>query len=402
MSVEPGVPGKSPGDDGWSSAVPDEVWEQFARDHEGAIRASAPKEPSARARQVTARLREQDEAAAAAAARKGLFRRGRSKSNPPAQPDGWRTGPAWQETNGRADRKRKILACIGVLAAVGATVLVLNPHLVLGRTTGSAVPTPLPPETARPTAAPSAPSDTAPSLDRPFAGSPAEQYADGAAGIVLPDAAPVGSASKDEVASALARTKDFLVAANLDPGTLRGERPARAVELLDPLQDDVYALATTALGRPTREQDPLLLLSRFDPGETRPVGGTVKTRGRMTVGPGADGVPTIHADYTFVYALTKKAPDSREIARTVVRRVLDIEIPDPGRYRVTPGRLVVRSHKADFANSACGVHDGFLHPEFGPGSDSGPQPSGPAVDPYDRSRELGEAKREECGTVTRT
>ncbi|MGW4992117.1 hypothetical protein ACWEQ3_31420, partial [Streptomyces mirabilis] len=65
-------------------SVPDDVWERFARDTERDIRSSAPKEPSARARMVTERLRQKDA--------KG------------AQPEGWRTGPAWREMDGRAAR----------------------------------------------------------------------------------------------------------------------------------------------------------------------------------------------------------------------------------------------------------------------------------------------------------
>ena len=54
MTVEP------PPADGQSS-IPDEVWEQFLNDTEGRIRASAPREPSARARVVAARLRRRAE-----------------------------------------------------------------------------------------------------------------------------------------------------------------------------------------------------------------------------------------------------------------------------------------------------------------------------------------------------
>jgi hypothetical protein len=67
------MPVQPPLDDDEPPAVPEEVWELFLTDSEPRIRATAPKEPSARARVVAQRLREQEEFAATATAR----RRGR-------------------------------------------------------------------------------------------------------------------------------------------------------------------------------------------------------------------------------------------------------------------------------------------------------------------------------------
>ncbi|MGB8944757.1 MAG: hypothetical protein WCD21_31675, partial [Streptomyces sp.] len=50
--------------DGAAGGMPDDVWERFERDSLRDIRASAPKEPSARARMVAERLRRLDEEAA--------------------------------------------------------------------------------------------------------------------------------------------------------------------------------------------------------------------------------------------------------------------------------------------------------------------------------------------------
>ncbi|TJZ99893.1 hypothetical protein FCI23_44130 [Actinacidiphila oryziradicis] len=49
---------------GEQPSLPDDVWEEFVHDTEASIRDSAPKEPSARARMVTERLRQQDQATA--------------------------------------------------------------------------------------------------------------------------------------------------------------------------------------------------------------------------------------------------------------------------------------------------------------------------------------------------
>ncbi|WP_332112941.1 hypothetical protein [Streptomyces sp. ActVer] len=108
------------------------------------------------------------------------------------------------------------------------------------------------------------------------------------------------------------------------------------------------------------------------------------------------------ADYTFVYALAPADPDSTEVSRTIVRRVLDLELVNPAKYEVTPGRLSVNRYDQDLANSACDVYDGFLHPQFDSADPTGAPPSGPTTDPYDRSRDIGKSGTEECGTVSRT
>ncbi|MFD5476158.1 hypothetical protein [Streptomyces hawaiiensis] len=378
---------EKPSDDQPSaSEIPDDVWEQFTRDTERDIRSSAPKEPSARARMVSERLREQD-------ARGEL-------------PPGWRTGPAWQEMNGRAARRRKLWAVLGVPVAVAVALVALKPSLLPGDPFGAgesqaAEASPLPDETAAPTAAPGASDPEQPTLDRPFAGSPALRWADGETGIVLPDAEAVGPVSKDRVAQALKLTKKLLVGANLDPKTVRGARPAAALSVLDPQQPELLDELDTGLRSPSRKHDPVTLFSRFDPDEVRPVGDVIKTRGRMTFKKGSHGGVAVRADYTFVYPVVR-ADGPTEVTRTIVRRVLDVELADPARYQVTPGRLLLLNYDQEIGNSSCFVYDGYLHPEFSSSTSAGPSPSGPATDPYDRSKGIEHGGGDDCGTVTRT
>ncbi|MFD5833264.1 hypothetical protein ACFWHV_06780 [Streptomyces collinus] len=382
-----------------ASEIPDDVWEQFTRDTERDIRSSAPKEPSARARMVTERLREQDA-------------RGET-------PPGWRTGPAmgvppgraksraWgKEMNGRAARRRKLWAFIGVPLAAAVALVALKPSLLPGDPfgtgeSGAAEASPLPDETAAPTAAPGASDPETPTLDRPFAGSPAERWADGEAGIVLPQAKAVGAVSEGRVEEALKLTKKLLVGANLDPKTVRGARPTAALSVLDPKQPELLDDLDTGLRSPSDKHDPVTLFSRFDPDEVRPAGDVIKTRGRMTFRKGTQGGVAVRADYTFVYPVVR-ADGPIEVARTIVRRVLDVELADPGRYEVTPGRLLLMNYDQEIGNSSCFIDDGYLHPEFPSSKSAGPDPSGPATDPYDRSRELERGDGGDCGTVTRT
>ncbi|KAB1988690.1 hypothetical protein [Streptomyces triticiradicis] len=384
--------------------VPDDVWERFARDSERDIRASAPKEPSARARMVTERLRLQDEREAEQAARRG-FRKKEARSA--AGPEGWRTNPARRAAEGRAARRRKLWAVLGVPLAVVVAVVAMKPSLLPGglfdRSGGSASAGPeLPAETATPTAPPSAQASQKPTRERPFAGSPAERWADGADAIVVPKATRVGVLTKDQVATALRGTKDLLVGANLDPATLRGERPAAAIAVLDPKQPHMIDGVDRKLRAPDEKHDPLTLFSRFDPREVHLVGNVVKTRGRITFEAGKDGSVAIHADYTFVYPVSSAKGNADEVTRTIVRRVLDVDFLNPRKFRVTPGKVTVRRYDQEIGNSACYVHDGFLHPLFDSTAPTSASPTGPAVDPYDRSRDLRDSPTGDCGTLSRT
>lgn len=363
--------------------IPDDVWEKFTRDSERDIRDSAPKEPSARAREVTERLRRNE-------ARGEL-------------PEGWRTGPAWQEKKSR----RGLWGVLGVAVAVAVAVVAVKPSLVPGdpfggesSDAGGGVASALPVETAAPTAAPSAEAPEIPTLDDPFAGSPAKRWADGAAGIVVPKAKAVGGGSAAKTRQVLELTKKLLVESNLAPGTLRGERPTAALDVLDPVQKDVRGLLVTGLSKPDKKHDPLWMFTRFDPKEVRPVGDVVKTRGRMTFKAGDDGWVVVHADYTFVYPVVQ-TNGSTEVTRTIIRRVLDVDIPDPAKYRVTPGKLNVVNWDQDINNSACDVYDGYLHPDFASSEPTGATPTGPTTDPYDRSETLDPKRDGGCGTVSR-
>ncbi|NEC91837.1 hypothetical protein [Streptomyces sp. SID12501] len=368
-------------------SVPDDIWEKFTRDTERDIRASAQKEPSARARMVTERLRRQEA-------------RGE-------QPAGWRTGPAWQEMDGRAARRRRRWALVGVPLAIAVAVVAMKPSLLPGDPFGSALSggtsdaSPLAEETAAPSAAPSAVDPDVPTLARPFAGSPAEQYSDGAAGIVLPPAKAVGSLPKAQVQRALRQTRQLLIDANLDPATLRGERPEAVLKVIDPLQKDFLGELNTALSRPDEKHDPLWMFSRFDPAEVRLTGRVIKTRGRMTFEAGKRGTVVVHADYTFVYPLVQAHSGATEVARTIVRRVLDVELYDPAKYQVTPGKISVVRYDSALGNSDCDVVDGYLHPHFASDTDApGADPTGPTTDPYDRSGDVRDGGG--CGTVTRS
>lgn len=382
--------GHRPGsDEGAQSPSPifDDEWQKFVQDSERDIRASAPKEPSARARMVTERLRQQE-------ARGEL-------------PPGWRTGPAWQEMNGRTGRRRRLWAVLGVTLAVAVAVVAIRPSLIPGDPFGAAADAeavdsspPLPAETAAPTAPPSAAADT-PTRARPFAGSPAARWAVGADAIEVPKTEAVGGVSAARIEKGLGMTKDFLVAANLDRDVLYGAEPRKALALIDPLQKDYLADLRSALRHPTVKNDPTWTFTRFDRDKVELVGTEIRVRGRMTVEPGDDpSQARIRADYTFVYPLAKAGGGS-EVARTIVRRVVEVDVLDLARFQGTEGHIWVYDVNGEISNDNCRDGDGLIQPLFQADLYASPEPSGEVVDPYDRGRELNRAEGD-CGTVSRT
>ncbi|APU41689.1 MULTISPECIES: hypothetical protein [unclassified Streptomyces] len=363
--------------------VSDEEWSRFMEQAaQGA--GDAPKEPSARARMVTERLR----------ATQGQ------------EPPGWRTGPARREPR----RLGRLKAAAAVAAIAALALVAVRPELVIDRVTGKAQAReeaakagPLPAESTRPTAAPPSLPPDQPTLSEPFRGSPALQWADGAAGIEIPEATAVNGVSRELVAQGLERTKQFLVLANLDPATLRGERPTAALQMIDPGQRQMVDLLEGALARPGRDADPLQVFTRADPAQVRLVGDVVKVRGRMTVEPGeSPGQVDIMTDYTFVYPLAQAKSGAEEVSRTIVRRQMEFTFADPRKWRVEAGMMQIGPYTYDIANSECFVHDGYLHPMFRDAPADGPVPSGPPRDPYDRSQALQQHEEEGCGTVSRT
>ncbi|WP_406199866.1 hypothetical protein OH807_18045 [Kitasatospora sp. NBC_01560] len=301
------------------------------------------------------------------------------------------------------------------------------------------------PETARPTTAPPRVDPQQPTVDHPWAGSPAEGWPTtmDAFDLTAP-AGAIGVFTAEQVAAQVKLVKEYLAAANLDPKAVAGGTPEAALALLDREEQDN---ARAALTKPSTENDPTAWFSRFDPRDAIPVSDTVRMQGLITVeGDGDKGV-LVHTDFTYVYAL-RPGPEAGKRAatpqpatprptatpppagdgggprpvgwtvpaadvagdtwttRTIVRRVDTFRFYDPARYRVSPKKLVFGKSQSDVGNSACASSDGFYHPQFDqfatrlPGAPAEPQPTGPATDPYDRTKDLTDGNQE-CGTISR-
>ncbi|MFH9298696.1 hypothetical protein [Streptomyces sp. NPDC017520] len=361
------------------ASIPDEEWERFLREAEAGGR-EAPEEPSARARMVARRLQEES-----------------------GRPEGWRTYTPARRRGGRG------WAVLGLAAAVAVVVVAVGPWGIGSWFDGGdgASVTPLAAESERPTGAPAQEAaDRPPTLAEPFRGSPAARWSDGPAGIHLPEARATGWMSRAEVADALARTRDFLAASSLDPAVLRGERPTEAIALINPHQADVRSFLKKALRAPDRENDPLLLFSRFRSADVRPAGDVVKTRGRVTFQEGERGAVRVSTDVTYVYPVVRAEGDSDEVARTIVRREVVMSWDDPAKVVIEPGTFSLVSYKVDTTNGGCDTLTGYLTPEFLAERTAAEARDGAGVDPYDRSTSMEERMRESdeegCGTATRS
>lgn len=379
----PGGTGRAEGENGVSedgASIPDEEWERFLRESEAGAR-DAPQEPSARARMVTRRLLDEKE-----------------------RPDAWRSyRPAPRTRN-------KAWPVLGLLLVVALAVVAVAPGRVLdwfsGGSGGGAA-QPLAEESERPSEPPATDAATElPTLDAPFRGSPAARWSDGAAGIHLPEAQATGWMTKDQVARALDKSLDFLVASSLDPAVLRGARPTAALAMINPQQTDVQDFLATAFRAPDRDHDPLLLFSRFTASRVRPAGDVVKTRGRITFAEGKLGALEVTTDVTYVYPVVRAAAGSEEVARTIVRRETVLSWDDPAKVRITPGTFSLRSYFMDSTNGGCENSTGYFVPSFAAERAATDPGDGPEVDPYDRSTPMGPGTRSggdaTCGRATRT
>ncbi|MFD5726685.1 hypothetical protein ACFWMT_11345 [Streptomyces sp. NPDC058368] len=343
------------------SSIPDEEWERFLREAEAGT-PGAPEEPSARARMVTQRLREET-----------------------GPPPGWRTHQPPR-------RRGRIWYVVGLVVVVALFVVALVPGRAAGWLGfpgggGSTAATP-----GRPT------------LDDPFKGSPAEHWAAGTAGITMPSARATGWMSEKQVSDALDSSLAFLSDAGLDPAVLRGERPVKAIAALNTKQPGIKEYLTTSFDTPSRTNDPLLLFSRFDPSYARLAGDVIKTRGALTYREGEAGAVEVTADVTFVYAVVRASGGSDEVARTIARREIVMSWDDPDKVIGTPGTFALTSYRLDAANGGCENTTGYFRPEFE--KEPGPSDGATRVDPYERGTSMDErmADRDaaDCDTATRT
>ncbi|MFE3448143.1 hypothetical protein ACFXJ8_04330 [Nonomuraea sp. NPDC059194] len=300
----------------------------------------------------------------------------------------------------RARRRRwpAVWAVVAVVVVAGA-VVTTRPDLLSGISPAVRQASPAAEETSpvlaeteptteetEPTPGETRPAPVASGNVGPFDGSPAERYAEGAAGIVLPQARAMGGLSKKAIAKGLQQAKALLAAAFLDRATLMGGRPEAYIAALDPAQRAEFRAnldVRTKNGHHSRD-----MLASFAPGTAELVTDVIKTTGRITLADDPDGV-TVKVNQLFVYAIQRPgAPD------TAMRLVVHAK----GEVLLRRDVVWSRVYQDGATPARCDVNDGFIHAFYADSPpDTTPRESGGPSDPYDLSEQSGRKRAEaEC------
>jgi hypothetical protein len=308
----------------------------------------------------------------------GSTRKGRRLREPVLGPgrtrDPWRPGSLPARRGGYAWRLMTVLIVIVILGAAGYGFARLDQRQHANSLT------PL-------TNVPKPPGQTSPTLAEPFLGSPAQHYADGAAGIVIPVAQPVGSYSAAQVAAAYQTAKAMLVAAELDLPTLRGGAPDAFASLLIPEERSDFTEGLNKTGRDAQgnQNSTRAWVTSFAAG-TQLVGNVIKVHGTMQAATATNNriaVLQIRADYLFVYPVERSGHPST-LMRIVQRVAVDVDFgtyTDPGGslqpwWQLTGGGA---------AGARCDINDGYVHPQFPNAAPDKVKPTGTPEDPYNMS-----------------
>ncbi|HXT89408.1 MAG TPA: hypothetical protein VN714_09125 [Trebonia sp.] len=243
---------------------------------------------------------------------------------------------------------------------------------------------------------------TGPPAD-PFAGTPAEHWTDGAAGIVLPPARPAGSFTTAQVKLAYEWTRKMLIAGELDKTTLDGGTPSAFADLLTS-GDRKWFLDNLNLKGKDKNGTPLSSRAEvvsFAPGSVQFVTNVIRVHGTMSAQASSyKGVKVldVRVNYLFTYAV--EPPHHPEQWMRLVSEtgwLLQFGSWQGAATTFEPWFSITDS--AGIAGNSCGNTDGFVHP-FWPGvvrhpSESG---SGVPVNPY----VPGQAKTATCQSTTGT
>jgi hypothetical protein len=243
-----------------------------------------------------------------------------------------------------------------------------------------------------PAVAPVAPAaDAAPPAD-PFTGTPANTWANGAAGIVVPAAKPVGNFTAAQVEAAYQTTRKLLIAADLNKPTLLGGAPTAFADLLTSEQRAQFLGGLNKMG--TNQGGYPLSTRRwvmsFAPGSTQLIGSVVKVQGTMSAKSVSDSGTTalaITVNYLFTYAIEPPGVPT-DWMRLLAHQYGSFDFAqwnDPG-GRLEPWDQTIIGH----AGLRCGSTDGYLHPDYPSerASGAGGTQSGPALNPYSNATDV--------------
>ncbi|WP_326821240.1 hypothetical protein [Streptosporangium sp. NBC_01756] len=298
----------------------------------------------------------------------------------------------------RRGRRRRLriaaVIAVAVLAGAGLTVT-YRPDLVDGIRTGltgvdggmhlGAVPE----ETM--------PVDVKPVELSPFYGSPAEKYAEGAKGLVMPEAKAMGGLSRKEVSAALERAGKLLAASHLDRGVLMGGRPKKLIALLEAEQREWFARNLDRRGK--SRTDSRSWVTSLAPGTAELAVRAIKVDGETRLSVFRDHgrrIVRIKVNYLFVYAIRRPGQPATTM-RLVAHSTGTVEAwKDGGRLRF----WVAQWNSGGTTPARCDVDDGFVHPFYSDSEtdEKAAAATGAPTDPYSREETHGEG----CQLASRT
>lgn len=212
----------------------------------------------------------------------------------------------------------------------------------------------------------------------PFMETPADRWADGAAGIVAPAAKPIGHFTGAQVAAAYQTSRNLLIAANLDRQTLLGGAPTAFAKLLTAKQRVIFL---GGLNRPGVDKDGYPLSTRtwvasFAPGSTELVGNVIKVHGSMQArAVTVSGTVALAIDVKYLVSYAVEPPGYP----TEWMRVTDLESGSIQFARWDgPKSALEPWDRATIVNSGvqCGADDGYIHPDYPSDRLSGVRQSG--------------------------
>jgi hypothetical protein len=304
---------------------------------------------------------------------------------------------AAKETEKKAQRKKdsRVLVSIAlaVVVLVGGGVFAFvhfapqswrHQVAALVRSSASARPSGQAAPAVKLTTQPLSPVDTDGPPGDPFAGTPADHWADGAAGITIPAASTHGPYTAAQVRSAYETTREMLIAANLNWPTLRGGNPEAFEKLLikPELKQFLAGLHTTKVNKSGTDENTRDWITSFAPGGTKFVTTVVKVHGTMKAGAVREsGTPVLRitADYLFVYVVEPPG-DPADWMRVVQQASGTVEF---GSWAGAAGSFEPwYSIGGSTSGVRCDTHDGYVHPDYPVGPPDTSQPTGKPVNPY--------------------
>jgi len=222
----------------------------------------------------------------------------------------------------------------------------------------------------------------------PFLGTPANDWADGAAGIVAPPAEPVGGFTGAQVAAAYATTGELVAAASLDRQTLLGGPPVALERLLTAGQRATFkaGLSAQGLGKDGRPLSTRSWVASFAPGTAQLDRGVIKVSGTMdavAVTESGRQVLRVEVNYAFVYAV-EPPHDTTDWIRVITRQHGSVDF---ARWDDPHGALEpwVKTVVDPLSGVACAPADGYIHPAYPSGGSTAAEQSRLVIQPYSRA-----------------